>query len=73
MEPTPRDYEVAIRWSESDQLFVAYVVEMPGVMADGSTREAAAREIDAALEATIEAARENGHPLPDPRRLIAAA
>jgi predicted RNase H-like HicB family nuclease len=72
MKATARDYEIKISWSEPDQFFVAHVVEMPGVMADGPTREAAAREIDAALEATIEAAEEHGHPLPAPRRLAGA-
>jgi predicted RNase H-like HicB family nuclease len=73
MKATARDYEINIRWSEPDQFFIARVIEMPGIMADGPTREAAAREIDAALAATIEAAEEHGHPLPEPRRLAAAA
>ena len=71
MKANARDYEVSIRWSAPDELFVAQVVEMPGVMADGPTREAAAREIDAALTATIEAAEARGHPLPEPRRVAA--
>ena len=69
MKPTVRDYEANIRWSEPDHLFIAQVVEMPGVMADGPTRAEAAREIEAALEATIEAAEAHGHPLPEPRGL----
>ena len=71
MKANARDYEVSIRWSAPDGLFIAQVVEMPGVMADGPTREAAAREIDAALAATIEAAEAHGHPLPEPRRVAA--
>ena len=72
-QPTARDYEVNIRWNEPDQIYIAHVVEMPGVMADGPTLEAAAREIDAALQATIEAAEAHGHPLPEPRRESAPA
>ena len=73
MSANARDYEVSIRWSEPDQVYIAHVVEMPGVMADGPTREAAAREIDAALQAIIEAAEAHGHPLPQPRREAASA
>ena len=68
MKTNARDYEVSIRWSMLDELFIAQVVEMPGVMADGPTQEAAARESDAALAATIEAAEEHGHPLSEARR-----
>ena len=70
-QPTARDYEVNIRWSEPHGFFIAQVVEMPGVMADGPTREMALREIETALEAIIEAALEQRHMLPEPRRVPA--
>ena len=71
MKFAARDYQINIRWSEEDQLFIAHVVEMPGVMADGPTRADAAHEIEAALEAVLEAAEAHGHPLPEPGRAVA--
>ncbi len=68
----PRDYEVNIRWSTVDGFYIAHVAEMPAVMADGPTREDAAREIGDALVAVIEAAQAHGHALPKPRRAVAA-
>ena len=66
-----RDYEVNIRWRAHDGFYIAHVAEMPLVMADGPTREDAAREIGDALVAVIEAAQAHGHPLPEPRRVAA--
>ncbi len=44
------DYGVHIWWSEEDKVFVAQVIDMPGIMAHGDTREQAAHEIQVALE-----------------------
>ena len=73
MKISPRDYDVTIRWSEADQTFLASVAELPGIMADGPTRAEAARQMEEALELALDAARELGHPLPEPRRLSHAA
>ena len=56
MQPDPRDYEVRIWYSaeKGDKCFVAQVVEWPGIMAHGDTREEAAREIQLALEVAAE-------------------
>lgn len=63
------NYEIRIRYSNApgDECFVAQVLEMPGVMAHGSTREEAAREIQVALDGVMEAASEDGVALPSPR------
>jgi len=49
-------YEVRIRYSPlpGDECFIAEVIDMPGVMAHGDTREAAAREIQAALKLALD-------------------
>ena len=41
MRPDPRDYEIRICYSaaEGDECYVAQVVEWPGIMAHGDTRE----------------------------------
>jgi predicted RNase H-like HicB family nuclease len=56
MQPDPRDYEIRIWYSaeKGDECFVAQVVEWPGIMAHGDTREEAAREIQLALEVAAE-------------------
>lgn len=56
----PRDYEIRIRWSgvAGDECYIAQVVEWPTIMAHGETREAAAREIQLALEGALEVAHE---------------
>jgi len=68
MQPDPRDYEIRIWYSsaEGDECFVAQVVEWPGIMAHGGTREEAAREIQLALEGALEVAAEQGIKAPAP-------
>ena len=68
MQYDPREYQIHIRWSpvEGDQCYVAQVVEWPGIMAHGDTREAAAREIQTALEGALAVAKETGATIPPP-------
>jgi predicted RNase H-like HicB family nuclease len=62
MQPGPRDYEIRIWYSaeKGDECFIAQVVEWPGIMAHGETREEAARQIQLALEGALEIAAERG-------------
>jgi len=55
-----RAYEIRISYSgeKGDECFIAEVVEWPGIMAHGETREEAARQIQLALEGAMEAAAE---------------
>ena len=50
-----RDYEIRIWYSaeKGDECFIAQVVEWPGIMAHGDTREEAARQIQLALEGAL--------------------
>jgi predicted RNase H-like HicB family nuclease len=68
MRPDPRDYEIRIWYSaeKGDECYVAQVVEWPGIMAHGDTREQAAREIQLALEGALELASEQGIKPPAP-------
>ena len=68
VNPDPRDYEIRIRyWAEkADECFVAQVVEWPGIMAHGDTREEAARQIQLALEGALQVAAERGIKPPAP-------
>ena len=68
MQRDPRNYEIRIWYSaeEGDECFVAQVVEWPGIMAHGETREEAARQIQLALEGALEGAAERGIKPPAP-------
>jgi predicted RNase H-like HicB family nuclease len=63
-----RDYEIRIWYSaeKGDECFVAQVVEWPGIMAHGETREEAARQIQLALDGALEVAAERGIKPPTP-------
>ena len=68
MQRDPRDYEIRIWYSaeKGDECFVAQVVEWPGIVAHGDTREEAARQIQLALEGALEVATERGIKPPAP-------
>ena len=71
----PRDYEIRICYSavKGDECFIAQVVEWPDIMAHGETLEAAAHEIQIALDAALDFARERGVAPPAPARRAALA
>jgi predicted RNase H-like HicB family nuclease len=73
-EIAARDYEIRIWYSAvpGDDCFIAQVVEWPGIMAHGETREEAAREIQVALDGALAFAREDGTRVPEPSRLAHA-
>ena len=60
-------YRIILYWSEADRAFVAEVPQLPGCMAHGDTQEAALDSINQAMDLWIDAAREFGDPVPEPR------
>lgn len=62
MQPDAREYEIRIWYSEEkgDDCFIAQVVDWPGIMAHGDTREEAARQIQLALEGALQVAAKSG-------------
>ena len=68
MQPDPRNYEIRIWYSaiKGDDCYIAQVVEWPGIMAHGDTREEAAHEIQLALEGALGVAVETGMTPPVP-------
>ena len=66
-------YEIILYWSGEDQSFLAEVPELPGCAADGPTRQEALANLEVVIAEWIEAAREIGRPIPEPkgRRLFA--
>jgi predicted RNase H-like HicB family nuclease len=66
VESDVRDYEIRIWYSakKGDECFIAQVVDWPGIMAHGDTREEAARQIQLALEGALQVAADAGVTLP---------
>ncbi len=62
-----KDYHINVFWSEEDGSWVADVPDLKHCSALGDTPEDAVREIRIAKEAWLEAAREAGRPVPEPR------
>ena len=60
-------YEIIIYWSNEDGAFVAEIPELPGCAAHGDTPEAALAQVRRAMDLWIEAAREFGDPIPEPK------
>lgn len=63
-------YTFQIFWSEADEAFVAICGEFPGLSAFGETHEDALREAQLALDLMVEAYKEKGLPLPEPKAVL---
>jgi len=60
-------YLIEIAWSEEDEGFIATVPDLPGCSAWGRTAAEAAKEIEDAQAAWIEACEASGESAPKPR------
>jgi len=60
-------YEIIIYWSEDDQAFIAEVPELPGCAAHGHTADEALSNCQDAISLWLEAAREFGRSVPEPK------
>jgi predicted RNase H-like HicB family nuclease len=60
-------YEIDIRWSDEDEVYIAEVPDLPGCIAHGDTSFAAAANINDAIQLWLDTAREFGDPIPEPR------
>lgn len=60
-------YEIILWWSKKDQAYIAEVPELAGCMADGPTRPEAIAAAEVVIGEWIEAAKELGRPIPQPR------
>ena len=61
------DYEIVIYWSQEDQVYVAEVPELPGCAAHGDTTSEALSEVSAAIAHWLEAAKDIGVQVPEPK------
>ncbi len=62
-----KDYHINLFYSEEDAAYVADIPDLEACSAIGDTPEQALREALKAKEAWLEAARQNGKPIPPPR------
>ncbi len=60
-------YEIIIYWSNEDNAFIAEVPELPGCMAHGETPEKALKNAKEAIQLWIDAAKEFGDTIPEPK------
>jgi predicted RNase H-like HicB family nuclease len=65
-KPVNHKYEVTIRWSDEDGLFIASVPLLPDCVAHGKTSEAALKEINFLIPHWLDVLRESGQPIPSP-------
>jgi predicted RNase H-like HicB family nuclease len=59
-------YRINLFWSETDDAWVADVPDLRSCSAFGDTPAEALAEVEKAMEAWLEVAREDGLPIPEP-------
>jgi len=62
-----KDYHINIFYSDEDGGYIADIPDLNACSAFGATPEEALREVELAKAAWIEAAREAGKPVPEPK------
>jgi predicted RNase H-like HicB family nuclease len=65
-------YPKTVFWSEEDAAYVAIAPDLPGCSAIAATGPEAIAELDAAIDAWLEAAAKAGNPIPQPTKRWAA-
>ena len=59
-------YSVMIGWSDEDACYIARIQEFKYLSAFGDTKEEALKEIEIALELSVQCMKEDGEELPEP-------
>ncbi len=62
-----KDYHINVFYSEEDQCYVADIPDLQYCSAFGESPEEALSEVRKAMRAWVEAAKEAGKPVPEPR------
>ena len=60
-------YSIVVFWSDEDRVWVADAPDLKSCSAHGETPEEAVAELQVAMQAWLEVAREKGMPIPQPR------
>jgi predicted RNase H-like HicB family nuclease len=61
------DYHINIFYSDEDEGYIADIPDLDSCSAFGETPEQALAEVELAKQAWLEAARQSGKPIPEPR------
>jgi len=61
------EYQMVIYWSDEDQAYIVEVLELPGCMADGNTRQEALANAEVIIQEWIETARDLNRVVPAPQ------
>jgi predicted RNase H-like HicB family nuclease len=61
------NYEIILKWSNEDNVFIAEVPELPGCMAHGNSYEKALATAKEAINLWTDTAKEFGDPVPVPK------
>ena len=62
-----KDYHINIFWSEEDEEYIADIPDLKYCSASGATPDEALQEVLEAKTLWLEAAKERGLPIPEPR------
>jgi predicted RNase H-like HicB family nuclease len=62
-------YSMIIQWSVPDNAYLVTVPELPGLMTHGDTYEQAVKNGQEVIELWIDASRQSGQSIPEPRVL----
>lgn len=62
-------HSVAVKWSDEDNGFIAFVPELEGLSAFGETQDEAVKELLVAAEAYMESLKESGQEIPSPSKM----
>ena len=62
-----KDYHINVFYSDEDGGWIADIPDLSACSSFGATAEEAVAEVERAKEAWLEAARESGRPIPEPR------
>lgn len=60
-------YHINVFWSDEDQCWIADVPDLAYCSAHGASPQGAVREVEVAVQGWLEAARDHGDPIPEPR------
>ncbi|MBQ3922639.1 MAG: type II toxin-antitoxin system HicB family antitoxin [Spirochaetales bacterium] len=66
-------YEIIIYWSEDDGCYIAEVPELPGCMADGTSRAEVLQNVEVIIAEWLETAELEGREIPVPKGRLAYA
>lgn len=67
MEAPDLRYEIVLYWSNEDDAYVAEVPELPGCVSHGESYTEAVENVEDAIRAWIETARDLGRTVPEPK------